>query len=336
MKQRKGIVKTFSKPYSGATTSSSGPVSKVEKKRLVLKVQSELMRSVRRFFEGRGLLEVLPPVFEPFTDSGIGAAGFFEIDYYGKPMKLLSALTIHKPLIATEVGSFFAFTPCARREPESFAGDGRHLAQFYQVEVETLGKCDDAIQLLEEAISFVLADVKSRCRKELDMLGRELKVPSAPFKRITYGDVVAQAKELGFEMKEGDSISTELEKALSGKIGEPFFITGWPKSLLDERGFLYKGKDGSGVLLDFDLIMPERFGEVSSGSERESDYAKIVDSLKRVGRLEGYAEYLELAKRGLVATSGFGIGVERLTKFVCGLEDIAEASAFPKVPGGVN
>jgi asparaginyl-tRNA synthetase len=137
-------------------------------------------------------------------------------------------------------------------------------------------------------------------------------------------------------MKEGDSISTELEKALSAKMGEPFFITGWPKSLLDERGFLYKGEDGSDVLLDFDLIMPEGFGEVSSGSERESDYEKIVESLKRVGRLEGYGDFLELAKDGIVATSGFGIGFERLTMYVCGLEDIAEASAFPKVPGAIN
>ena len=286
--------------------------------------------------ESKGLLEVLPPMFEPFTDSGIGSAGFFEIDYYGKQYKLLSALTIHKPLIATQFGSFFAFTPCARKEPASFAGDGRHLAQFYQVEVETLGKCEDAIRLLEETISFVLADMKQRCASELKLLGRELQVPRMPFKRMTYKDVVAAAKELGFEMKEGDPISTELEKALSAKIGEPFFITGWPKSLLDERGFLYKGEDGSDVLLDFDLIMPEGFGEVSSGSEREFEYEKIVESLKRVGRLESYAEYLELAKRGIVATSGFGIGVERLTKFVCGLKDIADASAFPKVPGKIN
>jgi len=333
VKKRKGIVKTFSRPCSGETTSSS--VSKSERKRLVLRVQSELMRSIRRFFEGRGLLEVLPPVFEPFTDSGIGAAGFFEIDYYGKPMKLLSALTIHKPLIATQVGSFFAFTPCARKEPAEFAGDGRHLAQFYQVEVETLGRCEDAIRLLEEAISFVLADVKSKCGKELTALGRELSVPRVPFKRITYKEVVAAAKEFGFEMKYGDSISTQLEKALSAKMGEPFFITGWPKSLLDERGFLYRC-DGGDTLLDFDLIMPERFGEVSSGSEREFEYEKIVESLKRIGRLESYAEYLELAKRGIVATSGFGIGVERLTKFVCGLDDIADASAFPKVPGAIN
>jgi len=294
------------------------------------------MRSVRRFFEGRGLLEVLPPTFEPFTDSGIGSAGFFEIDYYGRPMKLLSALTIHKPLIATQVGSFFAFTPCARKEPAAFGGDGRHLAQFYQVEVEVLGKCEDAMRLLEDAISFVMADVKSKCGGELASLGRELKVPRMPFKRVTYKDVVAQAEGLGFKMKEGDSISTELEKALSAKTGEPFFITGWPESLLDERGFLYKCEDGSDVLLDFDLILPEAFGEVSSGSEREFEYERIVDSLKRVGRLESYAEYLELAKSGMKPTSGFGIGVERLTKFVCGLEDIADASAFPKVPGAIN
>jgi len=309
----------------------------VEKKKLVLKIQSELMRSVRKFLEQKGFLEILSPVFEPFTDSGIGDAEFFEIDYYGKTYKLLSALTIHKPLIVTQFGKFFSFTPCSRKEPKPKEGeaksDGRHLAQFYQIEVELPGSSDDAMKLLEKTIKYVVEDVKKKCSMELEMLGRDLEVPSIPFKRVTYKEAIQHVQKLGFDIKEGDSISCDVEKALSSAIGEPFFLTSFPKSLLDERGFLYKAKDGDDVLLDFDLIMPEEFGEVSSGSEREFEYEKIVESLRKTGRLSSYKEYLELAKEGIAPTSGFGIGVERLTKFICGLKDVSEASLFPKIPG---
>lgn len=305
----------------------------IEKKRLVLKIQSELMRSARRFLEQRGFLEVLSPVFEPFTDSGIGAAEFFEIDYYGKTYKLLSALTIHKPLIVTQFGKFFSFTPCSRKEPQSSASDGRHLAQFYQIEVETSGSCEDAIKLLEETIRYIVEDVKKKCSAELALLSRDLKIPSVPFRRVTYKEAIQRARKLGFDIKEGDSISVEVEKALSSVIDEPFFLTSFPKSLLDERGFLYKAKEGDDVLLDFDLILPEEFGEVSSGSEREFEYEKIVESLRKTGRISSYQEYLELAKQGIKPTAGFGIGVERLTRFICGLKDVSEASLFPKIPG---
>jgi len=86
-----------------------------------------------------------------------------------------------------------------------------------------------------------------------------------------------------------------------------------------------------------DLILPDGFGEVISGGEREYQYDRVVKRLKESGDdPEKYKWYLEMLKSGIPPSAGFGIGVERLTKWICGLKTIWEAVPFPKVPGVVS
>jgi len=309
----------------------SKPDSDLEKRKAIFKVQSEVMRCARKFLEAEGFLEVLSPVFESFTDTGIGDAEFFEIDYYGKRYKLMSALTIHKPILVTQLGDMFSFTPCSRKEPAEVRPVKRHLSQFYQIEVEMEGGFDQAVEKLERMIKHIIDEIKVSCDEELKLLGRQLASPKLPFKRITYKEALEMAKQLGIPFDAKTGISWSIEKRLSAHIGEPFFITRFPTALIEDRGFLYKANGDT--LLDFDLILPEGHGEVSSGSEREFEYEKIV---KKIGeeRINSFKDYLEIIKAGLKPTAGFGVGVERLTKFICGLEDISDASPFPKTPGG--
>jgi len=302
-----------------------------EKKKAILKIQSEIMRTARKFLESEGFLEILSPVFESFTDTGIGDAEFFEIDYYGKRYKLMSALTIHKPILVTQLGKIFSFTPCSRKERAAYASTKRHLSQFYQIEVEFEGDCSKAMEKLERMIKYIIDEIRTSCEKELSLLGRKLTSPKLPFRKITYKEALETSERLGIHIDPKSGVSWDMEKKLSMRIAEPFFITRFPAALIDDRGFLYK-VDGD-TLLDFDLILPKGHGEVASGSEREFEYEKIV---KKIGpkRINSFKSYLEIIKSGLKPTAGFGVGVERLTKFICGLEDIAEASPFPKIPGG--
>ena len=120
----------------------------------------------------------------------------------------------------------------------------------------------------------------------------------------------------------------EAEKTISDHFSEPFFIIKYPKG---SRGFYDKNDEG--FLLDFDLILPEGFGEVSSGSEREYEYEKIK---KKLDSIEGFDLYLKVIKRGIKPTAGFGVGLERLTRFICGLDSVWEATPFPKIPGVIS
>ncbi len=88
---------------------------------------------------------------------------------------------------------------------------------------------------------------------------------------------------------------------------------------------------------DFDLLYPEGFGEAISGGEREYLYEKVIERMKFKGEvLEDYGWYLNMLKEGVSPSAGFGIGVERLTRYICGLEKIWEAVPFPKVPGIIS
>lgn len=302
----------------------------VEKKKAIFKIQSEVLRAARKFLESEGFLEVLSPVFESFTDTAIGDAELFEIDYYGKRYKLMSALTIHKPILVTQLGDIFSFTPCSRKESTEYRQAKRHLAQFYQVEVEMKGDYVKAMEKLERMIKYIIDEVMFSCEKELQVLERKLSSPKLPFRRITYKEAMKMVEKTGVQVDPKEGLSWDVEMKLSKLLGEPFFIIRFPASMISDRGFLYKvDKD---TLLDFDLILPEGHGEVSSGSEREFEYEKIAKKIDPE-QINSFKPYLEIVKSGLKPTSGFGIGVERLTKFICGLGDISDASPFPKIPG---
>ena len=95
--------------------------------------------------------------------------------------------------------------------------------------------------------------------------------------------------------------------------------------------------DRPGILVDMDLLYPEGFGEALSGGEREHTYESIVRRIEGMGAdTENFGLYLEFAKRGLPPSAGFGIGMERLTRFICGLKRIQDVALFPKVPGRLS
>ncbi len=104
------------------------------------------------------------------------------------------------------------------------------------------------------------------------------------------------------------------------------------------RGFYDReDPDRPGVLRDFDLVYPEGFGEAISGGEREFQLERVLARIRSNGEDPGaYGWYLEMLGEGVPPSAGLGIGVERLTRFVCGLEKIWEAVPFPKVPGIVS
>lgn len=303
----------------------------IEKTKAILRTQSEILQSVREFLRREGFIEVLPPMLDSITDPGIRGAEFFEVDYYGKKYKLMSAMTVHKPIIAKDLGKIFAFCPCWRKESEESKFSKRHLAQFWQIEVEIPeASYEDAMGVVERLVQYVCSEIIKKCPEELKFLGRELKTPSVPFKRIKHEEAVDIAKRLGMEAFYDKELSWEIEKTISMKFTEPFFITEYP---IGSRGF-YDKTDGS-KLLDFDLMFDSGFGEGCSGSEREYEYEKVLKKVEgtEIAKCEWY---LEILKKGIKPTAGFGIGLERLTRYICGLQAVREATPFPILPGVIE
>jgi asparaginyl-tRNA synthetase len=295
------------------------------KKEAVLRIQSEILRTIREFLTKKGFLEIKPPIIERFTDPGLRGAEIFEIEFYGEAYKIMSALTLQKPILASQLGKIFALCPCLRKEELKARDSGRHLSEFWQLEVEIPeATYKDAMDTAETLLTHIIKSVKEHCPEELKVLERKLKIPEK-FKRITHREATEIARSLGYQIKDGEELPWEIEKAISLTSTDPFFVMEYP---IGSRGFY--DKTDTTKLLCFDMMYPEGYGEASSGSEREFEFEKVKQKIK----LEGFDEYLEILKKGIKPTAGFGIGLERLTRFICGLERIEQATLFPKLPGG--
>lgn len=305
--------------------------------RAALRVQNALLASARQYLAAEGFVEMLPPIIGPVTDPGVRGAKQVDIDYYGHRYKLMTSSILYKQAALTAFNKIFYIAPNVRLEPPETAGTGRHLTEFHQLDVEIAGGVRaDAMRVAEGVVTAAVVRVAHDLPEDLAVLGRDADDFSAltdgPFGQTSHADAVATLIGLGHPQNPDGEIDWPGEKILSEKADRPFFITDYPKG---SRGF-YDREDPErpGVLNNFDLVLSGGYGEIASGSERESDYARIIGRIRETGENPAkYEWYLDMVRAGIPGSAGFGIGVERLTRFVSGLDAVWQVSAFPKLPG---
>lgn len=305
--------------------------------RLVLTVQHQILIAAREFLCGAGFVEFLPPIIGPVTDPGARGAKQIDVDYYGHRYKLMTSAILYKQATLTTFGKIFCIAPNVRMEPLETASTSRHLAEFHQIDVEMADASrDEAMRVVEGLVKHVAHRVTTRLPAELEGLGRHVSafadLLSRPFEHRAHADAVADLHSMGHEQNPDAEIDWAGEAMLSRKASRPFFITDYPKG---SRGFYDReNEDRPGFLRNFDLIAPEGYGELCSGSEREHDYAKIVSRMRESGENPAkYGWYLRMVRDGIPGSAGFGLGLERLTRYFAGLDSVWQASAYPKIPG---
>jgi asparaginyl-tRNA synthetase len=308
--------------------------------RSALVVQNQVLVAAREYLAERGFVELLPPVIGPVTDPGSRGSKQVDIDYYGHRYKLMTSAILYKQASLLAFDKIFYIAPNVRLEPPETRSTNRHLAEFHQIDVEMAGASQqDAMQVAEDIVVHVVRRAVVAAGDELAALGRDLdaftELLGGPFKRITHATAVAGLARLGHEQNPDAEINWPGEEALSRKASRPFFVTGYPKG---SRGFYDReDPDSPGRLRNFDLIAPEGFGELVSGSERESDYVRLVSRMRETSENPAkYAWYLDMARDGIPSSAGFGLGAQRLTRYIAGLDAIWQATAYPKIPGVVS
>jgi asparaginyl-tRNA synthetase len=302
----------------------------------ILKIQATIGSAIREYLNSREFVELLPPIIGPVTDPGIRGAKQVSLDYYGQEYKIMSSAILYKQMAMASLDQIYIFSPNIRLEPLETIKTRRHLCEFVQVDIEEANASyEDAMKTAEELLHHVCVQVNTHHETELIELGRTLKIPKLPFKRLTHREAVDLLHSHGYEMDYSSEIPWGQEEILSAMFDTPFFIYDYPQGA---RGF-YDREDPEreGILRDFDLIYPEGFGEAVSGAEREYTYEKVVEKIRAGGeKLDTYQWYLDMLQYGIPPSAGFGIGIERLTRFVCGLASIWEARPYPKVSGVIS
>jgi asparaginyl-tRNA synthetase len=302
-----------------------------------LHVQNALVVASREYLAANGFVELLPPMIGPVTDPGVRGAKQIDVDFYGHRYKLMTSVILYKQASLLSFEKIFFLAPNVRLEPLETATTGRHLVEFHQLDVEVRGASREEILdlaqgLIRHAVGYVIREHAAH----LAAVGRD---PGAfapllrdPFERMSHRDAVARLQGLHHGQSAAAEIDWEGEKLISEQTDRPFFILDYPKG---SRGFTDgESRTEPGILRNFDLIAPAGFGELCSGGERTHEYRVLIERMRETGENPAkYAWYLDLARDGLPASAGFGLGVERLTRYVAGLEAVWQATAYPKLPG---
>jgi|UniRef100_A0A7V3RFC8 asparaginyl-tRNA synthetase len=291
-------------------------------KKEVLEVSSELISATGQFLRREGFIELLPVMISPITDPLNHSVMDASIDYYGGKYSLTKSMIFHKQLAIRVHPKIFIFSPNIRLETEEKGETGRHLIEFTQLDLEVKdAKRDDILDLIERMLVSTFEDIDEKYGEIVRSMNPKFAIPKTPFERVKYLD--------GYE-----EYGKDFENILSKKATQPFWLIDIP---IDEREFYDKRDGNKNVLTDMDLIYPYGFGEALSGGEREFDYDKIISRMKYKGTSEeGLKWYLDEVKKGIPPSAGCGIGIERLTRFICNLKSVSQARLFAKLPGRLS
>ncbi|MGH7948033.1 MAG: asparagine--tRNA ligase [Candidatus Binataceae bacterium] len=297
----------------------------------ILRVRSEVETACRDFFDERGFVLFDAPILTPTPCEG--TTNLFELDYFGERKAYLTQSgQLYAEAGALAFGKVYTFGPTFRAEKSKTR---RHLTEFWMVEPEVAYfTLDDDMQLAEDLVSFLVRRVLERRANELKTLERDIapleRAAATPYPRMSYDEAVERLRAKGMEIKWGDDFGGDEETALSSGFDRPVMIHRYPTQC---KAFYMKQDPARlEVALCVDMIAPEGHGEIVGGGQREDDYETLHRRIVEHGLpTEPLNWYLDLRRYGSVPHAGFGMGIERMVGWLCGIHHIRETIPFPRM-----
>ena len=294
-----------------------------EKSLATFKIQHLAKEAIRDFLFEKGFLEVhTPRIIASATEGG---AALFKVDYFGEEAFLAQSPQLYKEQLIMSLEKVFEVGPFFRAE-ESHTR--RHLSEFVSIDIEqAFANAKEVMILLEELMSYICRTIKEKCQKELLTLKHKLDVPSTPFKRLTYDEVLNDLEKRGINVPWGEDIPTEAFRVLAKIYPNFYFITNWPTH---SKAFYIKPRDENPKICEgFDLMWT--WLELVSGGTRISDKDCLVNRLKEQNlNPEVFKYHLQAFDYGMPPHAGWAIGLERLTMMLTGKKNIREVTLYPR------
>jgi asparaginyl-tRNA synthetase len=288
----------------------------------ILRIKDEILNRLNLYLRQRGYHLVQPPILIPSVSERIGE---FSVKHYDDEVKLSSSAALYMGALCLGFGKVYSIHPVFRKEKET---SKRHLSEFWMLEVETINQgLENLMQFIESLIKNVVNSVLVNRKQELAILDRDLKSLNSvkeKFNVLEYKDAVNALKTLGCIIDDGEDLQKH-EEVLSKMQEGPIFIVHFPKKVGSWTAKPYSDKSSKSL----NLLLPEGYGEAIEGCERITDY-KLYEEKFKMAQVEGLHWYIDVNKYGYVLRSGFGLGIERLCMWICGVDDIKDTVAFPR------
>ncbi len=338
----------------------------------VFRLRNQMATALHTFFQERGFVYIMAPEItcsdaegagemfqvttlslEKIAELGVkaGANGMkiedaakivdYSKDFFGKKASLTVSGQLEAETLATALSRVYTFGPTFRAENSNTP---RHLAEFWMCEPEmAFFDLFDDMDLEEEFLKYMFNWALTKCREDLEFFEKRIQpgtiaqlehVVNTPFKRITYTDAVKELEKYNdkfeFPISWGKELQTEHERYLTEQIFKsPVMVYNYPK---DVKAFYMKQNDDGKTVRAVDVLVPG-LGEITGGSEREESYEKLLKVCEERGMdMSNYQWYLDLRRFGSVPHSGFGLGFDRLLRYITGMANIRDVVPYPRAP----
>ena len=301
------------------------------------KIRATILEKLRSWFVENDWMEVTAPTL---VKSAVeGGSTLFAVKYFKEEAFLSQSAQLYLEALIFSLGPVWTIGPSFRAEKSRTI---RHLAEYLHLEAEAPWiTINDLFTIQEKLLINTVQNVTKERIEELTYLNRDVMAFNQivePFDKLSYGqaieilrsnDIKIQDGETTRKIEWGDDLNLDSEKVLTNERSNPVFVYGYP---LEVKPFYVKeDPERQGIALTADLLLPNGFGEVSSGGMREENIALLKTRIKKEGLdMNSYSWYLDLRKYGSVPHGGFGLGIERLVRWIINLEDIKECVLFPR------
>ncbi len=302
-----------------------------ERIRAVFKIQATMVGAYREYLTNNGFTEFFGPNI--ISASSEGGTELFTVNYFDEEVKLSQSAQLYKQMMVGVYERVFALMKCFRAEKSNTR---RHLTEATQFEFEMgfIDSVDDVMDMLESTVKYMVKKVKEVNAHELKVLGKEIVLApeDVKFPRITFKDALQlyfdrTGKDERHEIDLSPDAERELCKYAHEEFGTDFiFVTQFLRK--KTAFYAHPNEENPEVTNYFDLLCRE--AEICSGGQRIHEHDMLEDSLRLKGlNPDDFRDYLAIFKYGMPKHGGFGMGMERLTMLMLGLENIREATLFP-------
>ncbi len=286
----------------------------------IFKIQSEIANAFREFFYKKNYMEMQPPCI--ISAASEGGTELFSVQYFEKKAYLAQSPQLYKQMLACSAERIFMITPVWRAEKHNTP---RHINEIRQMDIEVAFKNQmEIMKELEEVVKYIVKGVLENCKGELKILDvKDLKVPKGVY--LSYEEAIKKAGG-----KIGEDFTPEQERKLCAMYkGDIVFTHSWP-SVIKPFYIMPKDEKANAKLSEgFDALY---LGvEISSGGQRIHLPELLIERLKAKGlNPKNFKDYIDSFRYGAPPHAGWSIGLERLTQMICNLDNIKEATMFPR------
>ncbi len=301
----------------------------------VMIARAHIFRYAREFLDGEGFFEITPPTIT--LAGGETGSNLFEVSYFGRKAYLTESSQLYAEAMVPVLENVYSLVPAYRAEQSRTT---KHLAELWMLEPEmAYYDSEQSMKLQERMVSHIAQRFVKEEADIIELLGldrKELAGIKPPFKRMSYEQAIELLNSKGAKLKWGDDFGVKEEMMLTEDEKKPIFITDWAKEI--KAFYAYVNPKDTRTVLSDDMQAPHGHGEIIGGTQREWRLDVLMQRMRDVEKSTGvkfnmanYEWWLDLRRYGSVPHSGFGMGMERVIKWLLNLDHIRDAIPFPRM-----